>query len=145
MSKINLLPLNLQPFILHDHEGHDLQANPDVNPTANIPAESIEQESGEISVSGGGSDDFSGHGTVPEDDPSGSQSLVPSPAPSSSGSRTGPASGSRWIPASGVRVPGIAAPYHVAMDDSPSMSLHQHPASSPGLSAFDATSKEQAT
>jgi hypothetical protein len=83
-AEINLLPLHLQPSILHGHEEHDLQANLDVNPSANTTAEYAE-----IYVSEGVSNEFSGSGTSSEGD----SSLTPSP----SGLRTSGALGSRLV------------------------------------------------
>jgi histone deacetylase 1/2 len=42
-EEINLLPLSLQPFNLHFHEGHELQGPGDVDPTnaTNTAAESF--------------------------------------------------------------------------------------------------------
>jgi hypothetical protein len=40
-AEINLLPLHLQPPLVHVHEGNDLQKNHDDNPAANPSAESF--------------------------------------------------------------------------------------------------------
>jgi hypothetical protein len=71
-AKINLLPLNLQPFNLHDHEGRDLQGPVDANPTNVVIAESFVQDSDQNNAFGDDSDDFSIFGADPGIDSGGS-------------------------------------------------------------------------
>jgi hypothetical protein len=66
-AEINLLPLSLQPVNLHDDGGPELRVDLDANPVDNIPAESLEQESGENSMPRGDSGDFSDPSTDPGD------------------------------------------------------------------------------
>jgi hypothetical protein len=70
-AEINLLPLHLQPSLLHGHEERVLQANTDDNPTVTIPAESAD-----FSVPGYVSTDFSGSGTRTDADSGDSQSAL---------------------------------------------------------------------
>jgi hypothetical protein len=51
-AKINLLPLNLQPFNLHGHEGHDLHERIDDNPTDVVVVESFVHDLGQNYASG---------------------------------------------------------------------------------------------
>jgi histone deacetylase 1/2 len=57
-AEINLLPLNLQPFNLHGHEGCDLQGPVDANPTNAAVAKSFVQVSDQNYAFGDDSDDF---------------------------------------------------------------------------------------
>jgi hypothetical protein len=101
-ADILLLPSELQPTHMHDHEGHELQIDNDANPADHVVVESSLQESAENSGPRGYSDDFSGYGTeTGEDYPAQSQTT------SSPGSTSRSASGS--VPAaSDAASPGVA-------------------------------------
>jgi hypothetical protein len=58
-AEINLLPLSLQPFNLHNHGGHELQGPVDANPTDAV-AESFLQEPDQNSAYNDESSDFFG-------------------------------------------------------------------------------------
>jgi hypothetical protein len=51
-AEINLLPLNLQPFNLHGHEGHDLHKPIDAKPTDVVVVESFVHDLGQNYASG---------------------------------------------------------------------------------------------
>jgi hypothetical protein len=64
-EEISLLPLSLQPFNLHHHEGHDLQGPADVNPAdaTNTPVESFLQDIDQVYAYDEDSSDFFGLST----------------------------------------------------------------------------------
>jgi hypothetical protein len=75
-AEINLLPLNLQHFNLHGHEGRDLQRPIDANPTNVAPTKSFLQDSDQNYVSRDDSGEFPAFRTDPRDNSGGSaQSL----------------------------------------------------------------------
>jgi hypothetical protein len=69
-EEINLLPLSLQPFNLHFHEGHELQGPGDVDPTnsTNTAAESFLQSADQDFTSDDDSSVFPAHGMDTGDD-----------------------------------------------------------------------------
>jgi hypothetical protein len=139
-DKINLLPLNLQPFNLHGHEGCDLQGLVDANPTDNTVAESFVQNSDQNYISRDDSTDFSATGADPHVDYGGSTSAQ------SIGTDSGrtSASGSRLPvgrPALGFPAPSVPAitPAVIATHPKPSGIGSQHGPATGGLSPLVAS------
>jgi hypothetical protein len=103
-AEINLLPLNLQPITLHNHEGHELQNDLDANLANPTSAESVVQESDFNYEDNSDFAKFSGAGMPTEDDMA--QSLHQTADASSSGSVARSPSGSEAQSTSGAGRPG---------------------------------------